>query len=80
MLRLAALSALLSSAAAAPSSIAVVADAGSARGLKVVAGSAPPPAGALAWTTYDAAALLSTGWASLTLGATGDAAEADADQ
>jgi hypothetical protein len=65
------------SAAAAPSSIAVVADAGSARGLKVVAG-APPPAGALAWATYDAAALLATGWASLSLGATGDAALANA--
>ena len=65
-------------ASAAPVSIAVVADAGSARGLKVVAGSAPPPAGALAWADYDAAALQATGWATLALGATGDAALANA--
>ena len=59
--------ALSSTAAAAYSSTAVsaavVADAASPRGVKLVTG-APPP-GALAWGTYDVASLNTTGWAVL---------------
>jgi hypothetical protein len=73
----AALGAAAASASAAAVSVSVVADAAAPRGLKVVPGAAPP-AGALAWATYDAGLLLTTGWATLSLGATGDAAAANA--
>jgi len=75
---LGAAAAAAASASAAAVSVAVVADTSAPRGLKVVPGAAPPPAGALAWATYDAGQLPATGWATLSLGATGDAALANA--
>ena len=67
MLRLLSAGAACGGAAlAAPRAAYVVADARSPTGVRAAEG-APPPAGALAWATYDASALNTTGWGLLTV-------------